>query len=212
MTERVQALILDLDGVVIWRPPYQKDATANYRKEGLNIYTPPQDISNLKRQICNQKLSLKDWGFFLFHTMRFVYPDVADTLPQIKWVEKFGSTGRFDNPSWVWLTELQLKLGRIPPSTFCEIHYRPKGISTRDSKLGYAGEILKMYQKIRVVDDNPADLLPILRKFGDRVDGVLIEDRSTNYLLAEIDRRDYPTLRVVPRFRDSVQDLLRQAA
>lgn len=209
MAERIEALILDLDGVVISRPPYQLRATIDYKREGLMIYDPPTSIMSLKEGITREKLSLGNWAAFPGHMGRWVYPDVAKALPQIRReVDILGNTGRYDDPRWVWMTRLWLRLGGIPHDLFKDIHFRPKGMKTRDSKISYEAHLLEKYKRIRIVDDNPADLLPALRLFGDRVEGVLIEDRSTEFLMAEVDMRDYPNLMVVSRFRDGVQDLL----
>lgn len=208
----VEALILDLDGVIIWRPGYQTKATADYRKEGPNIYIPPSHVLDLDQQIVSKSLNLKDAGAFVWHHMRWVYPDVAKTLKQIEGVPIFGNTGRFDHRTWRYMTELFLRMGGIPVGTFQEIHYRPKGIGTLDSKIAFVGHKLKTYNQVRVIDDNPADLLPILNQFGNRVEGVLMEDYSTDFLLSEVNMEDYPTMRKVKRFRQAVQDLIPEAA
>ena len=212
MKPRVEALILDLDGVVLWRPGYQTKATSDYKKEGVGIYTPPPRILDLNQEIIRGKLSFKDHASFVWHHMRFVYPDVAKAIQQVEGVDIFGNTGRFDHGVWRWMTETYLRMGGIPEGTFQEIHYRPKGIGTIDSKIAYVGDRLKRYNRVRVVDDNPADLLPILNQFGDRVEGVLMEDWSTDFLLADIKGEEYPNLRVAKRFREGVQDLIPRAA
>lgn len=203
----IEALILDLDGVVISRPPYQVKATADYKKVGLKIYEPPQNLPRLDELTRGKHLNPSDAASFTGHLLRWVYPDVAKTLPQVNEVPIFGNTGRFDHPAWIGMTKLWLRLGGLPSDVFEDIHFKPKGMRSTDSKIIYEAELLKRYKRIRLLDDNPADLLPALRTFGDRAEGVLVADRSTDFLMANVDLADYPTLRIVSRFRDGIQDL-----
>ncbi len=210
MRADVEALVLDLDGVVILRPPYQAKATGDYKKQSLDLYTPPTNMVQVTREIRRERLGVSEIGAFVFNTMRWVYPDVSRTLPQVKNVDIYGNTGRSNKTLWVAMTRWQLRMGGVE-AEFEDIFFKPKGVKTRDSKLGNVAFLLERYGRVRCVDDNPADLLPILNKFPDEVDRVLVQDRSTKQLLADVNLRDYPNLRVVSRFRDGVQDLIPHA-
>ncbi|MBU1000082.1 hypothetical protein KKE78_01630 [Patescibacteria group bacterium] len=210
MRAGVEALVLDLDGVVILRPPYQAKATADYKRQGLELYAAPTNLVQITREIRQSGLGLGELGAFVFNTMRWVYPDVSRSLSQIKGIDIYGNTGRSNKEAWVAMTKWQLRMGGVE-DRFQDVFFKPKDVETRDSKLGNVAFLLERYSRVRCVDDNPADLLPILNKFPEQVEGVLMEDRSTKQLLARVDRKHYPNLTVVSRFRDGVQDLILQA-
>lgn len=209
MRAGVEALVLDLDGVVIFRLPWQAKAERDYGKKGCGLYVPPTDIPQIAREIRHEGLGVVEVGSFVFNTMRCVFPDVSRVLPQIEDMDVYGNTGRSNKASWVAMTRWQLRMGGVE-GCFQDIFFKPKGTTTAGSKLGNVAYLLEKYRVVRCVDDNPADLLPILNKFPDRVEGVLVRDRSTDLLLAGIDIKSYPNFRVVSKFRDAVGDLLPQ--
>lgn len=204
------ALALDLDGVLIWRPiPFQLSATIRRLRHGTAIFDPPQKLPEKTgfgiyhiSPTPMERLSL------LWHQPRFVYPGVAENMLNIKNVDIYGNTGRLGRSHWNRLTRAQLERAFIM-GRFKDIFFRPEGISTKESKLLAVDFLLELgYARVRCIDDNPADLLPICKRFPSLVDGVLISDWSTKFLLRGVDLKEIPNFYVVRTFHEAVSDLL----
>lgn len=202
-----EAISLDLDGPTIWRIiPRQWDAVKEYKKHGTAIYRAPSCYPKTLPCTSDHPLTLKEIISFPAHQIRFVFPDAARALNELKEVDVFGNTGRPDKNTWQEMTRRTLRRGGIL-ERFQDIFHRPIGIHTTESKLCRVGILRNSYSRVAHVDDNPANALPIAATFKD-VPVYLICDLSTGYLLQRVNlEKDFPNVTVVSTLRQALEYL-----
>lgn len=203
MERKKGALILDIDGVVLRRFPFQFKAVLWLILNGPRIYLPPREVPTPSYEEYTKRLSIPERIFFLAHLNRTLMPGVLKTIPEAAecW-DIYGNTGRPRRREFLDLTKNSLEAGGVL-GNFEEIFYKPPGVRTRDSKMSFVGYLSEIYEQIKYLDDNPADALPIARAFPN-IDVRLMQDWSTGFLLNGVDRCDFPNVTLESNFRDAV--------
>lgn len=199
MTMSKEALSLDIDGVTVWRPPFQLSAILGYLKHGSALYNPPIAIPILERKIDTTPISRKETISFIQHLLRPVFPCVRQTLPEVN-KSIFVNTGRPNRTCWIDMTKNTFKRGGIL-DLFDGFYFRPRETPTLISKIAAIQELRDRFDKVTHVDDNPADALPIAALFPD-VEVIIIQDLSTGILLFQVKMNKFPNVRRVATFRE----------
>lgn len=210
MNER--ALILDLDGVVFNRIPFQLIALNEYVKHIHNpseMYLPPAEVPKIAREYKQQSpITIFERTALKRHRNRVASQRTRELI-EVAAEERYdiyGNTGRKQTPEWNRMTAGALTDADLG-SHFRKIFFKPSGISTRDSKLAAVNEVRQLYRNVIVVDDNPWDALPIAGVFSD-VKVVLLEDLSSGILLFRAEQRNLPNLQRVGFFQRDITGIL----
>lgn len=195
MSRTERAVSLDLDGVVIWRPPFQLKAFVDrhVKRRGAQIFNPPQFVQVLSREVKSDQLRKSELVSFLMHSVRRVKEPVHSFLEDNYEADVFGNTGRANRTPWVRMTMQTLQRAGVAEG-FKDIYFKPEGTKTMLSKLAAIGELRGKYELVTHYDDNPGDALPIAAFFPD-VQVVIVQDLSTGLLYSREEAAKYPNVR-----------------
>lgn len=198
-----RALVLDIDGVVNWRIPFQYAGLPiigqhNARKYSAYIGEVPVDTGP-----ADDLISLRNLVSVWRHYIAPVFPDVTRVIKGLDMqTAVFGNTGREKELNMVRATWDSLDMAGID-SRFREIYFKPVGQKTVEHKLAVTKKIAEKYgeENIVVADDNPFDLLPQAARLP-TARFILIKDYTTNKLLKGIDMsKHYPNVVIGRTFR-----------
>jgi hypothetical protein len=201
-----RALLLDKDGPTIWRIPFQMAALPiharyiHYSESLINPQMPkqepqPMDMSGIS--------SVGEGINLAFHYMRKVRPGVKEALEKTEGTDIYGNTGRENKLHWVALTVGSLKDAGIKDK-FKGIFFKDKCLHSWEGKAIGIKKVIEMgYKTVRHVDDNPGDILILSQLFPD-VEFVILCDWSTNYLLHDLEPKNYPNVCLADNFDDAV--------
>ncbi len=204
MSQAERAISLDLDGVVIWRPPFQLGAftSRHVKRRGAQIFNPPQEVPVLSREIKNDHLRVGEMVSFLMHSIRRVNGSVPDFLDTYSSVDIYGNTGRANRTPWVNMTMHTLQRAGVA-EVFKDVYFKPPGTKTMLSKLAAIDELRRKYGVVTHLDDNPADALPIAAFFQD-VQVVIVQDLTTGLLYSREEAEKYPNVKRVASLKKLV--------
>ena len=197
MSRTERAVSLDLDGVVIWRPPFQLKAFVDrhVKRRGVKIFNPPQSIPVLSQEIKSDHLRKGEVASFLMHSIRKVNSSVPGFLDNNFYADVYGNTGRVNRTPWVRMTMQTLQRAGVAEE-FKDIYFKPEGTKTMLSKLAAINVLRTRYAQVVHYDDNPADALPIAAFFPD-VQVVIVQDLTTGLLYSREEAAKYPNVRRV---------------
>ncbi len=201
MTDR--AISLDLDGVVIFRPPIQAGALFNRHiiRRGRRMYNPPDAVPQITRESpLEGQMKPSELVSFLTHCLKWVYPGAKYFIRDQREAHFYGNTGRRNKTPWIQLTRKTLERGGVL-ERFEDIYFRPEGTRTMLSKLEAIDRLRTRYTQVTHYDDNPADALPIAAFFPD-VKVVIVQDLSTGLLYSREEAAKYPNVMRVARLKD----------
>ena len=190
-----EAILYDLDGVIIGRPPVQFSALWKYMFMGNRIYIPPELPSTLNRTEDPARIStFFEATSFYFQSLRSVKSGISEHLGK-QTADKFGNTGRPNKTPWVKMTRHTLSKGGVW-TQFDDIFFKPVGAKTIESKGVAIAQTCEAYEVVTHIDDNPADVLG-LAKFFPNVQFIIVSDRSTGILMSRVELREYPNVKRV---------------
>jgi len=198
--ETTSAYSLDIDGVLVKRPPLQLGAAKLRRLLGLAMYDRQLALAPIERKTEEKKISsLKEAISFHLHSGRGIRKEIIERLNQRNDVDMFGNTGRSNKQRWVELTRRQLNGSGL--TNLRDIFFTPEGHKTVDSKGAAIQELLKKYKYVTHFDDDPLTILLLAKQFPE-VDFVLVEDLSANYLLKGVNWSQYHNVRRVKNIQE----------
>lgn len=196
------AISLDLDGVVIWRPPVQFGAFVkrHIKRQGATMYTPPEEIPELSREIKDDQLKPSELLSYLMHAIRSVSGSAREFIDEKSvTADIYANTGRAARTPWVNMTMRTLENGGLH-GAFADYFFKPDGTRTMLSKLAAVDDLRRKYEKVTHYDDNPADALPIASHFPD-VHVVIVEDLSTGILYSRHEAQRYPNVTRIAKLK-----------
>lgn len=189
---RNKAESFDLDGVIIGRPGIQAKALWEFSRRGNEIYTPPDYIPHVPRNIRGGVIfSPSELISFNAHNGRHVVPGVTEFLER-RDADIYGNTGRSNKKPWVEMTRNTLRDGEVL-AQFQDIFFKPPGTKTIISKGAGIQQLREQYGHVTHYDDNPADVLGLAAYFRD-VDFVIVQDWTTGILFSRIEMNNYPNV------------------
>jgi len=197
-----KAISLDLDGVVIWRPPFQLGAFVkrHIKGQGTTMYAPPEEIPELTREIKDDHLKPSELFSFLMHAIRPVSGSAREFIDENSLTaDIYANTGRAARAPWVDMTKRTLANGGLH-GAFRDYFFKPEVIKTMVSKLEAVGRLRGEYGHVTHYDDNPADALPIAARFPD-VRVIIVQDLSTGLLYSREEARRYPNVTRIAKLR-----------
>ena len=200
MTDR--AISLDLDGVVIFRPPVQAGALVNryIKRRGSGMYSTPDTVPQITRESpAEGQMKPGELVSYLIHCLKWVYPGARNFMKDQQGVDFYGNTGRKNKNPWVQLTRKTLERGGVF-ERFEDIYFKPEGTRTMLSKLEAIDRLRTRYTQVTHYDDNPADALPIAAFFPD-VKVVIVQDLSTGLLYSRQEGARYPNVTRIARLK-----------
>ncbi len=113
MLNNVEGLrvVLDLDGVVNWRFPAQKHGIPIIGKHNLERYASPERVLPVVRNLPDKPPTLGSFLNAMCHALAPVFPDVVKVLKDFdSGIKVYGSTGRINDKSMVFMTHVSLEL------------------------------------------------------------------------------------------------------
>ncbi len=194
---RERAISLDIDGVVLFRPPLQLGAVINRHvmRCASTMYNSPDAIPQIMRAPVPGNIKAGELISFLMHYLKWVYPGARDFIRNQEGVYIYGNTGRKNKVPWVELTKKILGKGRVL-DRFEHIFFKEAGTKTMLRKLDAVNRLTKIYPHVTHYDDNPADALPIAAFFPD-VEVVIVQDLSAGVLYSSEELAKYPNVRKI---------------
>lgn len=202
MQKAERAISLDLDGVVIWRPPFQLGAFVkrHVKRQGAGMYAPPEEIPELSREIKDDHLKPSELVSYLMHVIRPVTGSAREFIDEnFLTADIFANTGRAARTPWVNMTKRTLEHGGLH-GAFEDYFFKPEGVKTMASKLEAVSRLREQYRYVTHYDDNPADALPIAERFPD-VHVVIVQDLSTGMLYSRDEAQRYPNVTRIAKLR-----------
>lgn len=200
-----RAISLDLDGVVIQRPPFQLKALIDrhIKRRGARIFTPPAEIPTPNRDPQPGQIKPQELISFLMHSRRSLRPGVEAFLDSQYGTDIFANTGRPTRIPWITMT-LRTLIREGVNHRFNDFFFKPDGTRTMISKLAAIAELRQTHAQVTHYDDNPADALPIAAFFPD-VQVVIVQDLTTGLLYSRSEAQRYPNVTRVASLNGSVK-------
>lgn len=202
MSQAEWAISLDLDGVVIWRPPFQLGAFTkrHIKRRGAAMYAPPTEIPEFERRIKEDRLKPSELLSYLMHAIRPVSVSAREFIEENSpTADIYANTGRVARTPWVDMTKRTLKRGGLN-GAFEGYFFKPEGTRTMLSKLEAIDRLSESYEQVTHFDDNPADALPIAARLPN-VRVVIVQDLSTGMLYSRDEARRYPNVTRIAKLR-----------
>lgn len=199
--EAERVIVLDLDGVVNWRIPFQKAGVPLIGKPNPDGYLKPVAVKPLNREQLDP-FTPKQIYDGVRHLLAPVFPDVIRVINTLDGSSTiYGNTGRHNSKLMKAATVTSLTWFGIY-SKFGDIYFRQHGFTTLEAKTAALADITQTWNEdqMEIVDDNPHDLLPISRMFRN-ARFHLIRDWTTDRLLKGVDMREFPNVDIKPTLR-----------
>lgn len=201
-----RVIVLDLDGVVNWRIPAQKAGVPIIGRHDPTRYFTPIDIRPTEWIDLEGHVTIKGYYDGVRHLAAPVFPDVIKVIKSLEETTLYGSTGRHYEKLMVYATYISLNIAGISKS-FDNIYFRKQDYTTTEAKVAALADIKRWWddEQIEVVDDNPADLLPMARTFPNIRRFHLIQDWTTKRLLRGVDLvKDFPNVKISRTLREAL--------
>jgi hypothetical protein len=194
-----EAESFDLDGIVIHSPlPFPIDEVSKYfRVRPVNYESPP--IVPLSREVDETyAMSAKQHIAYGVQSVRSVDLDTWEFLWN-RTADVYGNTGRPNKRPWVDMTARTLEKGFVY-TRFKNIFFRPAGVTGIESKGAAIAELVKQYDNVTHIDDDPWVIFGLAKVFP-RVTFMLVQDLDFGILVSRAEMERFPNVRRVAQLR-----------
>lgn len=193
------AIALDLDGVVVGRPMPHLFSVARKLLPSSSVFDPKLLDISLKH-LPSSSIAEGPLGRVLLEMVkrRKVSPKVRGQIATIAKtsIDIYGNTARPNTSPWVSATLKTLRDGEVLPY-FKDVFFKPEGVPSEVGKIANVRELLKRYNQVTVVEDNPVEGLAIARAFPSRVKVYIVQSLTAGVLFSREEMLKVPNARRV---------------